>query len=244
MQPLVISVAAFLCTITPLAAQVTVDLNALDRLPNAKTTAPRAGPQPPPRPNITLSPLPEIPAPKPVAALAVPHPRSETPQPRSETLQPRSEPPANPPPPKVEQSGPARSTEEPLTTTAAIARPSTPPPAPPKPAMASVRVPFSENQAELSADGAAMIKGLVDSAPTADSVSFNVVAYATGSQDDPSTARRLSLSRALAARGALLGNGIPSSRIFVRALGSQSGEGPPDRVDISIPGGNAPASQP
>ena len=230
MQPLVISVAVFLCSITPLAAQVTVDLNALDRLPNAKTTPPRAGPQPPPRPKITITPLFETPAPKPAAALTAPEPRSESP--------------ATPPPPMVEQPGSARSTEVPLTTTVAIARPPTPPPAPAKPAVASVRVPFSENQAELSADGAAVIKGLVDSAPTADSVSFNVVAYAAGSQDDPSTARRLSLSRALAARGALLGNGIPSSRIFVRALGSQSGDGPPDRVDISILGGNAPASQP
>jgi outer membrane protein OmpA-like peptidoglycan-associated protein len=227
MQPLVIFAAAFLCSITPLAAQVTVDLNALDRLPGAKATAPRAGPQPPPRPKITISPLLETPAPKPAAALT--------------PLPPNGEVPSGPPPPMME---PPRSTTEPLTTTVAIARPLTPPPAPAKPAVASVRVPFSENQAELSADGAAAIKGLVDSAPTADSVSFNVVAYAAGSQDDPSTARRLSLSRALAARGALLGNGIPSSRIFVRALGSQSGDGPPDRVDISILGGNAPASQP
>ena len=69
---------------------------------------------------------------------------------------------------------------------------------------------------------------------------FNVLAYAPGKADDPSTARRISLSRAMAVRSALVADGVPSARIFVRALGEQYGDGPPDRVDISVTGANAP----
>ena len=57
-----------------------------------------------------------------------------------------------------------------------------------------------------------------------DSTSFNVVAYAAGTPDDPSTARRLSLSRALAVRSALMADGVGSARIYVRALGAAGGD--------------------
>ena len=65
---------------------------------------------------------------------------------------------------------------------------------------------------------------------------FNVLAYAPGKPDDPSTARRVSLSRAMAVRSALIADGVPSARIFVRAMGAQAGDGPPDRVDLSVTG--------
>ena len=61
------------------------------------------------------------------------------------------------------------------------------------------------------------------------------MAYAAGSAEDPSTPRRLSLARALAARAVLLHEGVASTRIYVRALGA-SGSGaaglPPDRVEV------------
>ena len=47
-----------------------------------------------------------------------------------------------------------------------------------------------------------------------------------------SHARRLSLSRALAVRSFLVDSGVPANRIYVRPLGSEVTEGPPDRVDI------------
>ena len=65
-----------------------------------------------------------------------------------------------------------------------------------------------------------------------------VTAFAAGSPEDPSTPRRLSLARALAARAVLINEGIASTRIYVRALGSAAGDGPADRVDLSA----APAS--
>ena len=74
-----------------------------------------------------------------------------------------------------------------------------------------------------------------------------MVATAAGSADDPSTPRRLSLSRALAARAVLITEGIASTRIYVRALGASGPpDGPPDRVDVSagLPGAPPPAAAP
>jgi hypothetical protein len=51
--------------------------------------------------------------------------------------------------------------------------------------------------------------------------------------EDPSTARRLSLGRALAARAVLINEGIPSTRIYPRALGATGGDTDRDRVDVT-----------
>ena len=75
---------------------------------------------------------------------------------------------------------------------------------------ASTRLLFPGSQAELTADQASVVKQLLAAAPAGDSTSFNVVAFATGAAGDPSVARRLSLSRALAVRNALIDGGIPS----------------------------------
>ena len=40
-------------------------------------------------------------------------------------------------------------------------------------------------------------------------------------------------ARALAARAVLISEGIPSARIYVRALGAAGGDGPADRVDVT-----------
>jgi len=85
---------------------------------------------------------------------------------------------------------------------------------------------------------------MVKSAPSGETTSFNVVAYAAGTPEDPSTARRLSLARALAVRSALIADGIASARIYVRALGAVAGDSEPDRVDLAVLGGNAPSAVP
>jgi hypothetical protein len=105
-------------------------------------------------------------------------------------------------------------------------------------------VTFGTGQAELSPASAAAIKGVVQSAPVGDGVSFNVVAYAAGTPDDPSTARRLSLSRALAVRSALMADGVSSSRIYLRALGAAGGDEAPDRVDLAVMGAGSPTVSP
>jgi outer membrane protein OmpA-like peptidoglycan-associated protein len=105
-----------------------------------------------------------------------------------------------------------------------------------------LRLTFAAGASDLSPDSSASIKQLTDSAPPGDATTFNVLAYAPGKPDDPSTARRISLSRAMAVRSALVADGVPSARIFVRALGEQYGDGPPDRVDLSVTGPGAPAN--
>jgi outer membrane protein OmpA-like peptidoglycan-associated protein len=59
-------------------------------------------------------------------------------------------------------------------------------------------------------------------------------AYARGTDDTASKARRLSLSRALAVRSFLIDQGVRSTRIEVRALGDKVPDGLPDRVDVVV----------
>jgi outer membrane protein OmpA-like peptidoglycan-associated protein len=70
-----------------------------------------------------------------------------------------------------------------------------------------------------------------------DATSYTVTTYAAGVPEDPSTPRRLSLSRALTVRSVLISQGVPSVRIFVKAFGPASpgfADGPPDRADIVV----------
>jgi outer membrane protein OmpA-like peptidoglycan-associated protein len=59
-------------------------------------------------------------------------------------------------------------------------------------------------------------------------------AFADGTADTASQARRLSLSRALSIRSYLIEQGLVSTRMDVRALGNRFESGPPDRVDVVI----------
>jgi outer membrane protein OmpA-like peptidoglycan-associated protein len=59
-----------------------------------------------------------------------------------------------------------------------------------------------------------------------------VLAYAGGTPDAESKARRKSLARGLAVRSYLIKAGVRSTRIDVRALGTKSDGGPADRVDV------------
>jgi outer membrane protein OmpA-like peptidoglycan-associated protein len=106
-----------------------------------------------------------------------------------------------------------------------------------------LQITFGSGQSDLSPSSAAALENLVKTAPTGDGTSFNVVSYAAGTPGDPSTARRLSLARALAVRNALVANGISSSRIYVRALGASAGDATPDRVDVAVLGTNAPSAE-
>jgi outer membrane protein OmpA-like peptidoglycan-associated protein len=64
---------------------------------------------------------------------------------------------------------------------------------------------------------------------------ITINAWAPGTNEDPSTPRRLSLDRALAARAVLINAGIVSDRIYAVAKGFLNIEGgPPDRVDIIL----------
>ncbi|MBI1273240.1 MAG: OmpA family protein [Alphaproteobacteria bacterium] len=63
---------------------------------------------------------------------------------------------------------------------------------------------------------------------------IQVTAYAANNNDvSTREARRISLARALAVRNTLIGQGVDSSRIDVRAMGANVPSGEPDRVDLT-----------
>jgi outer membrane protein OmpA-like peptidoglycan-associated protein len=97
-----------------------------------------------------------------------------------------------------------------------------------------IRLVFEGGHTDLTPDDEAEIKDLARAIPVPAASSINVLAYAAGRPDDPSTARRLSLSRGMAVRSVLLASGVPSAQIYVRALGSVATDGPADRVELVV----------
>jgi outer membrane protein OmpA-like peptidoglycan-associated protein len=237
-------------------AQVTVDLHALDAPPHAAEPPP-GGAAPAHKPAPHAAP-PHRTATKPPA-----HPTQQ------DAAKPHGTPPATaaaPPAPPKPIAPAAPTPPAPPAAVIGIAPPPAaviPPPAPadapmapePPPAISAsaattvdalppkdgtgVRLDFANGETDLTQGTADAVKALVAGAPKDDAITFNVMAYATGVPEDPSTARRLSLSRALSVRGALMAYGVPSTHIYLRALGAQAGDGPADRVDVMVMGANA-----
>ncbi len=224
MRPLPILSAVFLFAVTPAFAQVTVDLRALEALPDHPAVShPTPRPAPPRAPAVKAS-GPAAPAAAPVQAKA-PGPAAQPAIPETvpataaiTPIAPPAPAPGVPPPPVSDTA-----------TTAAAPTPT------------GLRLTFAPGESDLSPDSSASIKQLTSATPLGDLTTYNVMAYAPGKPDDPSTARRVSLSRAMAVRSALIADGVPSARIFVRALGEKFGDGPPDSAEISVIGANAPA---
>lgn len=206
-------------------AQAAVDPHALDELIAPKQTTHAA---PPPR----------KPAVKP-PAVAVPY----KPTPPVTTAPPAVVVPVAPPPPPV--------LPPPIEVPVRAAPPAPPPPiATDAPGNFSkipsgLRITFGTGRADLNPDTAAALRTLAHTAASGTDTAFNITAFAAGTPDDPSSARRLSLSRALAARSVLIAEGVLSIRIYVKALGAvaQSGaDAPPDRTDVTIAA--SPAASP
>lgn len=235
MRPLLKLSAVFLIAATPFAiplagsasAQVTVDLHALQALPD------HPGPSRPARaaPSSTSAAAP-LPAPAAVA-------KQQTP----DAATPAS------PPPALPEAVPDTASINPIAPPAPLAGAAPPPPVSDKATTTveattvGLRLTFAAEQSDLSPESIGSIKELANKAPPSDDTAFNVRAYSPGKPDDPSTARRVSLSRAMAVRSALVADGVPSARIFVRAMGAQYGDGPPDRVDIDVTGSGSAAAR-
>jgi len=232
MRELILVIFLSFCAAVPAAAQVSVDLHALEPLPAHNAPQPRVVPRPA-RPKVNV-PAASTSRTQPPAAVATtepaPSPAGQAPVAAPLATMAPVQPvdvPAAPPP------GAA-----PVPTQTA----SLPPPAAqaPKAALANLRLAFGADQTDLSKESVAAIEGLLRTAYAGGPPSLTVIAYAAGKPDDPSSARRLSLARAMATRAELMNQGVPSRRITVRALGSQAGDGPPDRVDISAAASEAP----
>ncbi len=204
-------------------------------------------PTPPPKvPPMPLTPIPLTPAPM-------------TPTPAISSLPP---PPALPTAPAVGTPPPAP-TSKPVAKPRPVAKPTPrrvakPKPAPRKPVRAkparakpvktaslprkaaapmpsrTVQVLFSAGSAKLDKAATAGMKRIADAMNSDASMRIQLLAYAGGASMSASQARRLSLSRALAARSYLIGRGVRSTRIDVRALGNKSSAGSPDRIDLMV----------
>lgn len=99
--------------------------------------------------------------------------------------------------------------------------------------IAETTISFSSESADLSSEAQQQLRKLAAHLSQNASARIQLLAYAEGSDEDASQARRLSLSRALAVRAYLLDHGIRSTRIDVRALGHDApGSEPTDRVNI------------
>lgn len=240
--------AGLLCAAAPALAQVTVDLHALDALPGVKSPAPEARPRRvPPKPAQQPSASARLKKPSPQQSAATPEPEPSTAASTPAPAAPQGVPVPAPPAATLPEAAPPVIALAPIVPPPAAQAP--PPPPPPisdtaassaKAVGAGLRVTFGEGETDLSPASAGAIQNLVRTGPQGDGISFNVVAYAAGVPEDPSTARRLSLARALAVRSALIADGVSSTRIYVRALGAQAGDAPADRVDLSVLGANAP----
>ena len=175
----------------------------------------------------------------PATAHQAPHPARSTRSEQASTPATKPKPASKPRPVTVAPAPPPAAVLPPVVEVPHVA----PPPPPPVPILpdaqgdatpvpGGVRITFDASKADLNPatnDALRKIAGEVKADPAID---LNVLAYAAGNADDPSTPRRLSLSRALAARAVLISEGIVSTRIYVRALGATASDGPPDRVDV------------
>ncbi len=95
------------------------------------------------------------------------------------------------------------------------------------------RVEFSGGDADLTAASQDALKRIATAIASSERrVQLN--AYAGGTAETVSVARRLSLSRALAVRSFLIDAGVRSTRIDVRALGVAEDTGPAERVDVVL----------
>jgi len=204
--------------------------------PGMRPAAPtRSAAQEPSRPAFgSPQPLASVPAPMASAAPPPPPPRVAAAPP------PAAPPVAAPPPPRVAAAAPPVAVPPP----APAAAP--PPPAPQtaaRPPSASLpaapvgagpRLVFGAGSSELPAGADATLKDMAQRLNADEALRLQVVAYADGTPEQASQARRLSLSRALTVRSYLISQGVRSTRIDVRALGSRATDGPPDRVDLLI----------
>jgi outer membrane protein OmpA-like peptidoglycan-associated protein len=237
MRSTLLFTAVLLATAVPACAQVTVDLHALDALPN-RPSAPPPPPMRTPR-RVEAAARPVVAMPRPPAAPATPAPPTPGTAAPTASAPPAATMPAAPPP--VATIAPVA----PPPTPANVTKPA-PPPVVANAATAAAKLPaglqltFAGGASDLSPDSAAAIKQLVQATPGGGDTTFNVLAYAAGVANDPSAPRRLSLARALVVRSALIADGVAPARIYVRALGAQGGSGPPDRADIEVMGANAP----
>jgi outer membrane protein OmpA-like peptidoglycan-associated protein len=94
------------------------------------------------------------------------------------------------------------------------------------------RIVFDAGSDDLPQGATADLDALAEKMAADTNLKVQVLAYSSGTPDAESQARRKALARGLEVRKYLIGKGVRSNRIDVRALGTKSEGGPADRVDI------------
>lgn len=93
---------------------------------------------------------------------------------------------------------------------------------------------FAQGDTAVPTDTKAQLTALAERLRRDDNLRISVVAHASGTGDQTSTARRVSLARALAVRAYLIDQGVDNLRINVQAEGSRNAGDKPDRVDLFL----------
>jgi len=198
-------------------SSVIVDLSTLDGLggkpkPKPPKKTPAAKPAPA-KPTVAAPPAPAKPT---VAALPAPVTA-----------------PAKVTPPPAQTGSPSAATmNSPAAQTPASAEAGSSPVMPEGLAPAA-RLRFASGAEDMDEAAIALVDALVSENGSGARV-IQVRAYAAGSSETNSAARRLSLKRAVAVRTYMIHKGMQAARIDVRALGPAPDAGPADRVDIVI----------
>ena len=93
---------------------------------------------------------------------------------------------------------------------------------------------FAVGVPDVPADADAGLRTLIARMKADPALRVQLLAFASDPEKSISRSRRLSTERAVNVRKQFLSAGIESTRVYVRALGELSGDGPPDRVDAVI----------
>jgi outer membrane protein OmpA-like peptidoglycan-associated protein len=93
---------------------------------------------------------------------------------------------------------------------------------------------FTPEVATLAPEEDKVLRGLITKLKRDDKLRVQILAFAASTPETASAARRLSLTRALSVRSAIVSDGINADRLDVRAMGAGDGDKtqPPDRVDL------------
>jgi len=93
---------------------------------------------------------------------------------------------------------------------------------------------FAKDATDMPPGVTPFLSDLIKELKADQSIRLQLKGYAGSAEGSPSQARRVSLFRALSVRKYLIKQGIRSTRMDIRALGSKVKKGKPDRVDIEV----------
>ena len=106
-----------------------------------------------------------------------------------------------------------------------------------------VTIVYPENNADLPEKVTAELDRLAEQLADRNDIRLELHAYAKGDEDEASRAKLYALKRGMRVRSHLHKQGVGAQRVVLRPLGIDSGDGPPDRVDVVLLQGLDPALQ-